>query len=106
MAKSYNEFIRQRRLSKGLTIEQLAENSHVSRYTISRLELGESGSISLSKLEKIVHALDMEVGDIFKQSSIDDKTDNFFKFMNSMQKKDRQSYIDLFMEIIGFVDNK
>ena len=106
MAKSYNDFIRQKRLSKGLTIEQLAEISHVSRYTISRLELGESASISLSKLEKIVHALDMEMGDIFKHSLIDEKTDNFFKFMNTMNLKDRQSYVDLFMEIIGFVDDK
>ncbi|WP_241685157.1 helix-turn-helix domain-containing protein [Pediococcus pentosaceus] len=62
------QFIRKNRKRKNLTIEQLAEKADVSIDLVARLERGEREDVSISKLESILHALDLELGDVFKHS--------------------------------------
>ncbi|MEC5141965.1 helix-turn-helix transcriptional regulator, partial [Pediococcus pentosaceus] len=56
------QFIRKNRKRKNLTIEQLAEKADVSIDLVARLERGEREDVSISKLESILHALDLELG--------------------------------------------
>lgn len=67
------QFIRKNRKRKNLTIEQLAEKADVSIDLVARLERGEREDVSISKLESILHALDLELGDVFKHSKLDKK---------------------------------
>ncbi len=59
--------IKSLRLEKHLSQEQLAEKARVSVRTIQRLEAGDEASIETLNL--IAGALDVEVSDLFKQSS-------------------------------------
>lgn len=53
------------REKKGLTQEQLAEKSGVSRNTISSLEAGSAKNITLENMKKIANALEKTVTTIF-----------------------------------------
>jgi len=53
------------REKKGLTQEQLAEKSGVSRNTISSLEAGTAKNITLENMKKIANALEKTVTTIF-----------------------------------------
>ncbi|KRL26130.1 DNA-binding protein [Limosilactobacillus frumenti DSM 13145] len=64
-----NNKIKQIRLAKHLSQEQLAEKSKVSVRTIQRLEAGEDASISTLNL--VAGALGVEVGDLFPKTDSD-----------------------------------
>ena len=53
------------RENKGLSQEELAEKSEVSRTTISELETEKKEVTTNITLEKIANALDLKVSDIF-----------------------------------------
>lgn len=58
--------LKDKRKSKGLTQEELAKKSGVSRGTILALESGKSGVVTkTSTLVKLASALDSTVADIF-----------------------------------------
>jgi transcriptional regulator with XRE-family HTH domain len=57
--------LRELREKKGLSQEELAEKSGVSRTTISFLETGKSDVAKTDTLGKLAIALDSTVGDIF-----------------------------------------
>lgn len=57
--------IREARLSKEMTINELAKKAGVSKSFISDLENGKSKNISLLKLCKISKALDTDVTELF-----------------------------------------
>lgn len=57
--------IREARIENGMTQEELAEKSGVSRATISKLEQGELPSTKVDTLVRLAEALGRTVGDIF-----------------------------------------
>jgi len=57
--------IKEARLEKKMTQEELSEKSGVSRATISALENGALKIATTSTLIKLAQALEKEVGDIF-----------------------------------------
>lgn len=57
--------IRENRLAKGMTQEELAEKSGVSRATISAMESGEVKHVLTSTLLKLAQALETTVEQIF-----------------------------------------
>lgn len=59
----FGEALRRRRQEQGLTLEQLAENSGVSRAAISKIERGESGA-STPVLGKLAEALDLSISQL------------------------------------------
>ncbi len=61
--KLYETGIEIKKLRKeyGLTQQQLAEKSGISRITLGRLERGEIASISLKTFDRILHALNHEI---------------------------------------------
>ena len=61
--------IKQLRLAKHLSQEQLAEKSKVSVRTIQRLEAGEDASIST--LNRVASSLGVKVGDLFPTTDSD-----------------------------------
>lgn len=50
--------IRELRIAKGMTQEQLADKTGVDVSFLGRIERGKSANIQISTLEKIIHALD------------------------------------------------
>lgn len=57
--------LREMRKLKGLSQEELAKTSKVSRTTIGQLENNEEYIVTNKTLEKIANALDLRVSDIF-----------------------------------------
>lgn len=57
--------IKEKRIEKGLTQEELANKSKVSRNLIARLETGELKSCSTNTLEKLAAALETSVNNLF-----------------------------------------
>ena len=57
--------VRDRRRELGMSQEELAEKSGVSRATISRLESGELLMVKTGTLIKLAEALECKVSDIF-----------------------------------------
>ena len=58
-------FLQKLRKEKGITQEQLAEKSKVSRQTISSIETGKADNVLVSTLAAIAVALDTTVDKIF-----------------------------------------
>lgn len=94
------QFIRKNRKRKNLTIEQLAQKADVSIDLVARLERGEREDVSISKLESILHALDLELGDVFKHSKLDKKSDEFVRKFLKLDAETREKYTDIFLSII------
>lgn len=65
--------IKQLRMAKRMSQEQLAEKAQVSVRTIQRLEAGEDASISTLNL--VAGALGVEVGDLFPTSNSEQQAD-------------------------------
>ena len=59
--------LKESRLEKGLTQEQLAEKSQVARTIISELEMQKTKAIKNTTMEKISKALNKTVPEIFFQ---------------------------------------
>lgn len=57
--------IKNARLSRNMTQEELAEKSGVSRATISGLENGSAKDTTIGTLKKLAAALGVTVGEIF-----------------------------------------
>ncbi|WP_229860136.1 helix-turn-helix domain-containing protein [Candidatus Sulfurimonas baltica] len=55
------QMIKELRKEKGITQEQLAKNSAISRVTLGKLERGQMGSVSIKTLDIILNALDYEI---------------------------------------------
>lgn len=62
--------LRDKRKSKGLTQEELAKRSGISRGTICALENGAETNTTTNTLLKIVLALDSTVADIFFDETV------------------------------------
>lgn len=95
------EYIRKYRIKNGLTIEDLAEKADVSVNLISRLELGNRNDISVVKLEKILNALNLELADVFQAKPLDVKKTEFFNQFQQLNKKEQETYADIFSQIIN-----
>lgn len=59
--------LKEAREEKGMSQEELAKKSTVSRTTISELETGKAEVVTNITLEKIAKALDEKISDIFFQ---------------------------------------
>lgn len=94
-------FIRTLRTKKHLTIEQLAERADVSIDLIARLERGDRNDVSVSNLEKILHALGLKIGDVFERSNLDTSSEAFIKEFLEMDAESQKQYADLFLTIIN-----
>lgn len=62
--------LRQKREELGITQEELAELSHVSRQTISAIENGSVDYIKSTTMYKIAVALNCDIGDIFFKENV------------------------------------
>ncbi len=94
------KFIRDKRNEMGLTIEQLADRAHVSPDLISRLERGNRDDVSLSRLESILDALNLKLGDVFDQTELDEQSNQFVQAFYLMDSEKKKQYAKVFMEII------
>lgn len=94
------DFIRALRNKQNLTIEELAEKANVSVDLISRLERGDRDDISVVRLEKIMNALNLELGDIFGRSELDETSDKFITKFLRMNKTTQKQYATIFLEIL------
>ena len=65
LLEKFAENLKRLRTEKGLTQEELACDADISRSTISMVEIAKR-DITLSKLEKIANALDMEPSELLK----------------------------------------
>ncbi|AEV96008.1 helix-turn-helix domain-containing protein [Pediococcus claussenii] len=94
------DFIRALRNEQNLTIEELAEKANVSVDLISRLERGDRNDISVVRLEKIMNAFNLELGDIFGRSKLDDISDKFVTKFLQMNETNQRQYATIFLEIL------
>lgn len=102
MAENYGVYINKKRNNLKLSIEGLASKAGVSKDTISRLESSESG-VSIGKLEKVLSALDLRIGDIFESSKLDKKTERFIRDLYSLDEMERHDYVDLFSDVTHII---
>ena len=61
--------IRELRIAKNMTQEQLADKTGVDVSFLGRIERGKSANIQLTTLEKIIHALDEDYSTFFSFES-------------------------------------
>ena len=94
------QFIREKRKKQNLTIEQLAEKADVSIDLVARLERGERDDISVSKLEKILAVLGMELGDVFKTSKLQENGNKFRTQFLKLKPELREKYAKIFLDIM------
>lgn len=67
--------IRQLRLSKNLTQEQLADQAEIDASVLSRIERGQRTNMRLETLNKIVAALDVDYSTLFAFTNSDKVTE-------------------------------
>lgn len=57
--------VKEYRIQKGLSQEELAKEANLSRYLISKIEKGEDVNLTKNTMISIATALDKKVADIF-----------------------------------------
>ena len=65
MSKNAGRMIQNRRAELGISLDQLAKLSKVTRSTITRIETGETASPSVLSIIQICYVLEISVEDIF-----------------------------------------
>lgn len=79
MHKQVQEYVghavRHHRTAQGLTLEALAEKSHVSERTIRRMESGDAPA-TIATLALIAHSLDLSLQDLVPGFSISGDSDD------------------------------
>ena len=66
MTNKVSDNIRKIRLKKGISQDRLSKEADLALNTIVKIETGESSNPTVETLEKIAKALDVSVGDLFK----------------------------------------
>ena len=66
MTNKVSDNIRKIRLKKGISQDRLSKEADFALNTIVKIETGESPNPTVETLEKIAKALDVSVGDLFK----------------------------------------
>ena len=64
MGKSFGEFMRALRESRGLTLRQVEERGKISNAYLSQIERGERGSPNLKTLQKLAEAYGVSVTEL------------------------------------------
>lgn len=64
LARAFGARVREQRERKGMTQEQLGIASGVASSTVSHIENGRRGNVSLSRIMRIADALGCEPGDL------------------------------------------
>ena len=93
-------YIREKREQKGYTQEQLAEIVGVSNKTISSWENGKASTIKMENLEKLAHAFDVSVYEIYNgkdMPQLDEEAKASFDIL--VKKLEERSFLSLDMGI-------
>ena len=105
MAKTLGEKVRERRLAKGLTLEQLADLTGSSKSYIWELENRNPPRPSAEKLSKIAHQLDTTIEYLLDQDEeveVDDALDASFyrryRKMDATTKEKIRRMVDLWSD--------
>jgi len=67
MANSVSKNIRRIRQKKGISQDRLSKKADLALNTIVKVETGEKPNPTVETLKKIAKALDVPVGDLFKE---------------------------------------
>jgi transcriptional regulator with XRE-family HTH domain len=67
MANSVSKNIRRIRQEKGMSQDRLSKKADLALNTIVKVETGENPNPTVETLKKIAKALDIPVGDLFKE---------------------------------------
>jgi transcriptional regulator with XRE-family HTH domain len=67
MANSVSKNIRRIRQEKGMSQDRLSKKADLALNTIVKIETGENPNPTVETLKKIAKALDVQVGDLFKE---------------------------------------
>jgi transcriptional regulator with XRE-family HTH domain len=67
MANSVSKNIRRIRQEKGISQDRLSKKADLALNTIVKVETGENPNPTVETLKKIAKALDVPVGDLFKE---------------------------------------
>ena len=70
--------IKELRLHKGLTQEQLAEKADINQFHLSKIEREQNVNITLELLDKIISGLDCTYDEFFNFETSDDRTKLYF----------------------------
>ena len=99
------ELVREYRLSKKLTQQELAEKSDLSLPFINLIE-NNRRNLSVDTLLKILSAMDIDPSDFFRPLS-ETSDDNLQLLIEKIQlNKNRTEIIDLFLNILNLKKNK
>jgi len=67
MANNVSKNIRRIRQEKGISQDRLSKKADLALNTIVKVETGENSNPTVETLKKIAKALDVPVGDLFKE---------------------------------------
>lgn len=103
----FGERIRELRKNRGLTQEQFAELIEVEQKHVSRLELGKSFP-TIERLEKISHALNVPLRDIFDFVHLSDqetRSTNIEEMLNQLDDEHQKIAFKIFNGIVKSLKN-
>ncbi len=95
--------IRELRISKNMTQEQLADKIGFDVSYLGRIERGKSANIQISTLEKIISALDEDYSNFFSFGNTENRYTEIFHKLSILENRDE--ILDIIEKIIN-LENK
>ena len=80
--------IKELRLHKGFTQEQLAEKADINQFHLSKIEREQDVNITLELLDKIIHGLDCTYDEFFNFETSDDDVKQLLHELSLNEHKD------------------
>lgn len=102
MIKLVGKFIRKKRISLRMTIEELAEEADVSASYLARLERSQLEDTSTKKLEAILNALNLNLTDILISNDFSDLyTPELINKLKTLNSDDRTRISKAILELLN-----
>lgn len=100
MLSSLSKEIHKRRIQLGLTIEDLANKSHLSESTISKIEGNRLTDISIASLQKIAAAFNVPLSELLGVPQLtDDASNKLFKWLLKLPDERRQEVSTILLKL-------
>ena len=98
LSKKISKRIKELRLSKKMTQEELAEKANIDASNLGKIERGQRENLSLDTLEKIIIAFEISYEEFFSFGESDELINNLLYELTL--SKNKEKLIAIFLEIV------